>query len=119
MTQVEVARKLGVGEGVVSRLKHRDDMLLSTLYDYLMAAGAEGASIVVIVRRHRIELDLSGLCNAPPEQQSALASPSPMPCCPGASRAEAKVKKALRPGPPLGDLASTQPTGTTEPLAGH
>jgi transcriptional regulator with XRE-family HTH domain len=78
MTQVEVARKLGVGQGVVSRLEHRDDMLLSTLYDYLMATGAEGASIVVIVHGHRIELDLSGLCNSPPEQQSALASPSPM-----------------------------------------
>jgi hypothetical protein len=31
--QVEVARKL-VGQGVVSWLGHRDDMLLSTLYDY-------------------------------------------------------------------------------------
>ena len=70
MTQVEVARKLGVGQGVVSRLEHRDDMLLSTLYDYLMATGAEGASIVVTVHGHRIELDLSGLRNAPPEQQS-------------------------------------------------
>lgn len=72
MTQVEVARKLGVGQGVVSRLEHRDDMLLSTLYDYLMATGAEGASIVVVVHGHRIELDLSGFHNAPPEQQSAL-----------------------------------------------
>jgi hypothetical protein len=50
MTQVEVAPKLGVGQGVVSRLEHRDDMLLSTLYDYLTATGAEGAGIVVIVR---------------------------------------------------------------------
>jgi hypothetical protein len=48
-------------------------MLLSTLYDYLMATGAEGAGIVVIVHGHRIELDLSRLRN-PPEQQSALAS---------------------------------------------
>jgi len=79
MTQVEVARKLGVGQGVVSRLEHRDDMLLSTLHDYLMATGAEGASIVVTVHGHRIELDLSGLRNAPPEQQSALSSPSPTP----------------------------------------
>ena len=38
----------------------------------LMAAGAEGAGIVVIVHGHRIELDLSRLRN-PPEQQSALA----------------------------------------------
>lgn len=77
MTQVEVARKLGVGQGVVSRLEHRDDMLLSTLYDYLMATGAEGASIVVVVHGHRIELDLSGFRNAPPEQQSALSSHRP------------------------------------------
>jgi hypothetical protein len=54
-------------------------MLLSTLYDYLMATGAEGASIVVVVHGRRIELDLSGLRN-PPEQQSALASPPPLPC---------------------------------------
>ena len=54
------------------RLEHRDDMLLSTPYDYLMATGAEGAGIVVIVRGHRIELGLSRLRN-PPGQQSALA----------------------------------------------
>jgi DNA-binding transcriptional regulator YiaG len=70
MTQVEVARKLGIGQGVVSRLEHRDDMLLSTLHDYLMATGAESAAIVVIVHGHRIELDLSHLRDQP-EQQSA------------------------------------------------
>jgi DNA-binding transcriptional regulator YiaG len=70
MTQVEVARKLGVGQGVISRLEHRDDMLLSTLYDYLMATGAEGAGIVVIVHGQRIELDLGGL-RSQPEQQTA------------------------------------------------
>lgn len=73
MTQVEVARKLGVGQGVVSRLEHRDDMLLSTLCDYLMATGADSAGIVVTVHGQRIELDLSRLRN-PPEQQSALAA---------------------------------------------
>jgi transcriptional regulator with XRE-family HTH domain len=31
MTQVEVARKLGVGQGAARRLERRDDMLLSTL----------------------------------------------------------------------------------------
>src|SRR5580700_1157270 len=68
MTQVEVARKLGVGQGVVSRLEHRDDMLLSTLYDYLMATGAEGAGIVVIVHGHRIELDLGRIRDQPGQQ---------------------------------------------------
>jgi DNA-binding transcriptional regulator YiaG len=70
MTQVEVARKLGVGQGVVSRLEHRDDMLLSTLYDYLMATGADGADIVVTVHGQRIELDLARL-RSHPEQQTA------------------------------------------------
>jgi transcriptional regulator with XRE-family HTH domain len=70
MTQVEVARKLGVGQGVVSRLEHRDDMLLSTLYDYLMATGADGAGIVVTVRGQRIELDLARL-RSHPQQQTA------------------------------------------------
>ena len=70
MTQVEAARKPGVGQGVVPRLEHRDDMLLSTLHDYLTATGAEGAGIVVIVHRHRIELDLSRLPHQP-DQQSA------------------------------------------------
>jgi hypothetical protein len=45
-------------------------MLLSTLYDYLMAAGAEGAGIVVVVNGHRVELDLGHL-RSQPEQQSA------------------------------------------------
>jgi hypothetical protein len=45
-------------------------MLLSTLYDYLMATGAEGAGIVVTVHGQRIELDL-GLLRNHPEQQSA------------------------------------------------
>src|SRR6266568_7818059 len=74
MTQVEVARKLGVGQGVVSHVEHRDDMLLSTLYDYLMATGAEGAGIVVVVNGHRVELDL-GRLRSQPEQQSALGQP--------------------------------------------
>ncbi len=58
MTQAEVAKKLGVGQAAVSRLESREDMLLSTLYDYLTATGADAASIVVIVHGRRIELDL-------------------------------------------------------------
>jgi len=36
-------------------------MLLSTLYDYLTATGADTASIVVTVHGLRIELDLESL----------------------------------------------------------
>ncbi|TVZ06353.1 XRE family transcriptional regulator [Trebonia kvetii] len=61
LTQVEVARRLGVGQAAVSRMENRGDMLLSTLYDYLTATGADTASIVVTVHGHRIELDLGSL----------------------------------------------------------
>jgi len=71
MTQVEVARKLGVGQGAVSRLENREDMLLSTLYDYLTATGADAASIVVTVRGHKIELDLERLRHAQSDQSVA------------------------------------------------
>lgn len=72
MTQVEVARKLGVGQGAISRLENRGDMLLSTLYDYLTATGADAASIVVTVHGHKIELDLGRFHDdAQPEQRSA------------------------------------------------
>jgi hypothetical protein len=71
MTQVEVARKLGVGQGVVSRLERRSDMLLSTLYDYLTATGADSASIVVTVHGRRVELDLGRLRASDPEEDVA------------------------------------------------
>jgi DNA-binding XRE family transcriptional regulator len=64
LTQAEVARKLGVGQAAVSRLEGREDMLLSTLYDYLTATGADTASIVITVHGRRIELDLATLRGA-------------------------------------------------------
>jgi DNA-binding XRE family transcriptional regulator len=72
MTQVEVARRLGVGQGAISRLENREDMLLSTLYEYLTATGADAASIVVTVHGLKIELDLGRFHHpAQPEQRSA------------------------------------------------
>jgi hypothetical protein len=65
LTQVEVAKRLGVGQAAVSRMESRGDMLLSTLYDYLTATGADTASIVVTVHGRRIELDLGSLRGRP------------------------------------------------------
>lgn len=70
LTQAEVARKLGVGQAAVSRLEGREDMLLSTLYDYLTATGAETASIVVTVHGRRVELDLKALRSTRPEHNA-------------------------------------------------
>lgn len=60
-TQTEVAAKLGVGQAVISRLERRDDMLLSTLADYLHATGAEQPRIVVTLNGVEVELDLDRL----------------------------------------------------------
>lgn len=61
LTQEEVATRLGIGQGDVSKLERRDDLLLSTLRKYLTAAGAEDARIVVTVHGHDVELDLAAL----------------------------------------------------------
>jgi transcriptional regulator with XRE-family HTH domain len=88
MTQVEVARKLGVGQGAVSRLEHRDDMLLSTLHDYLMATGADTAGIIVTIHGQRIELALARL-RSHPGQQAARTRPPPAQNWPAARADEA------------------------------
>ncbi|MGP0025718.1 MAG: helix-turn-helix domain-containing protein [Streptosporangiaceae bacterium] len=61
LTQIEVARRLGVSQAAVSRMENRGDMLLSILYDYLTATGTDATGIVVIVHGHCIELDLGSL----------------------------------------------------------
>jgi transcriptional regulator with XRE-family HTH domain len=65
LTQDELAEKLGIGQGDVSKLEHRGDVLLSSLLNYLSAAGAEDARIVVTVRGQEIDLDLANLGGAP------------------------------------------------------
>lgn len=57
-TQVEMAERLGVAQSVVSRTERGKDMLLSTLANYLTAAGAESASLIVRVHGVDVELDL-------------------------------------------------------------
>jgi len=61
LTQDEVAARLGIGQGDVSKLERRDDWLLSTLLKYLTAAGADDARIVVTIRGQQVELDLTAL----------------------------------------------------------
>lgn len=58
MTQVELARNLGVGQAAVSKVERQHDFLLSTLASYVRAAGAQ-ARIVVTVGEQDIEYDLA------------------------------------------------------------
>jgi DNA-binding transcriptional regulator YiaG len=58
LTQTDLAERLGVNQSVVSKTERQHDMLLSTLLEYLTAAGADEAKVVVKVRGQEVELDL-------------------------------------------------------------
>ena len=68
LTQVELARRLGVGQAAVSKVERQHDLLLSTLSSYVAAAGAN-ARIVVTVGDRDLEFDLAPLADAAPPEQ--------------------------------------------------
>ena len=59
LTQVELARKLGVSQAAVSRMEQPHDMLLSTLNAYLEAIGGHATLVVHFDGGDDVELDLS------------------------------------------------------------
>jgi DNA-binding transcriptional regulator YiaG len=61
LTQVELARKLGVSQAAVSRIEQPHDLLLSTLNAYLQAVGGHARVIVQFNDGHEVDLDLSSL----------------------------------------------------------
>ncbi|MEV8511370.1 helix-turn-helix transcriptional regulator [Dactylosporangium sp. NPDC051484] len=60
LTQVELARAMGVAQSEISRIESRPDMLLSTLASYLAAAG-DRPRVVVTTAGHDVEIDLTPL----------------------------------------------------------
>jgi DNA-binding transcriptional regulator YiaG len=61
LTQVELARRMGVTQAAVSRVEQPHDLLLSTLNAYLQAVGGQVSVIVRFADGHETELDLSQL----------------------------------------------------------
>ncbi|MGH3225817.1 MAG: helix-turn-helix domain-containing protein [Streptosporangiaceae bacterium] len=61
LTQVELARKMGVTQAAVSRMEQPHDLLLSTLNGYLEAVGGHAIVIVRFADGHEAQLDLSQL----------------------------------------------------------
>ncbi len=79
LTQVELARRMGIKQAAVSGLEAREDMLLSTLANYLRAAGASEARVVITIDGQEIEYPLPQPPPQPPlradtEDSSGLAS---------------------------------------------
>ena len=58
LTQAELAERMGIKQAAVSGLEARGDMLLSTLGNYLRAAGASEARIVMTIGSQQIEYPL-------------------------------------------------------------
>src|ERR1700677_806508 len=61
LTQVELAKRMGVTQAAVSRMEQPHDLLLSTLNAYLQAVGGQASVIVRFGDGHETELDLSQL----------------------------------------------------------
>jgi transcriptional regulator with XRE-family HTH domain len=56
LTQVELAKRLGVRQDTVSRLEQRADMLLSTLQSYVEATGGRLAIVAELPNRSPVRI---------------------------------------------------------------
>lgn len=63
LTQVELARRLGVTQAAISRIEQPHDLLLSTRNAYLGAIGGWASLIVTFADGHEAILDLSQLAS--------------------------------------------------------
>ncbi len=52
---------MGVAQSEISRIESRPDMLLSTLANYLTAAGATRSRVVVTIGGQEVEIDLTAI----------------------------------------------------------
>jgi DNA-binding transcriptional regulator YiaG len=75
LTQVELARKLGVSQAAVSRIEQPHDLLLSTLNAYLQAVGGHARVIVQFADGHEVDLDLSSLTATHAELELTVRTP--------------------------------------------
>jgi len=71
LTQVELARQLGVSQAAVAKTEQRRDLLLSTLNAYLEAIGGHLRIIVSFDGGGEVELDVGQLAAVPRERADA------------------------------------------------
>ncbi|ROZ88048.1 XRE family transcriptional regulator [Gordonia sp. OPL2] len=60
LTQTELAQRMGIKQAAVSGLEAREDLLLSTLANYLAAAGATDVMITARLGDNLVEVGLPG-----------------------------------------------------------
>lgn len=82
LTQQAVAERLGTDQGSVSRIENREDLLLSTLAQYLRSVGAENTTLVTSINGMVVELSLDQFAkteapwSAAPAETSAATTPA-------------------------------------------
>jgi predicted transcriptional regulator len=64
LTQVELAKELGVTQGAVAKLEGRHDLLLSTLKAYTEGVGARLYLLIEFEDGREVELDLDNVGEA-------------------------------------------------------
>jgi len=64
LTQVQIAETLGIGQGDVSKLEQRQNLMLQTLARYVEATGGR-LRILAEYGDDRVEVDLGGLSDVP------------------------------------------------------
>jgi DNA-binding XRE family transcriptional regulator len=74
LTQVGVAKRLGVGQDSVSRLETRKDMLISTLRNYVAAMGGKVRVVVELKGQPAVELKKLGASRARVAQRRKRAA---------------------------------------------
>lgn len=61
LTQVELARRMGVSQDALSRMELPEDLLLSTLSSYLKAIGGSASVILRFADGREVSIELAGL----------------------------------------------------------
>jgi transcriptional regulator with XRE-family HTH domain len=71
LTQKDIAAAMGRDQSSVSKMETRSDLLLSTLAEYLLAAGVDAATITVTVKGRDYTFDLTHMDTRERDAQDA------------------------------------------------